>query len=65
MRVKLFNDEIDGELVCLGFQKRVWDLVRATDTRFYVHETLSFEEDSTKMVSLLWPIAYRAQTSMS
>ncbi|MCH1553626.1 MAG: cohesin domain-containing protein, partial [Luminiphilus sp.] len=36
---------IDGELTCLYTQHRDWDLIKVTDTRVYVHETLSVTED--------------------
>jgi hypothetical protein len=36
---------LDGEEVCIYFQKRVWDFIKVTDQRFYVHETLSLEQD--------------------
>ena len=37
--------EIDGEPVCVYTQHRDWDLIKVTDTRIYVHETLSVTED--------------------
>jgi len=39
------SQEIEGENVCLYFQTRAWDLIKVTDRRFYVHETLSVQED--------------------
>jgi hypothetical protein len=39
------SQEIEGEDVCLYFQTRAWDLIKVTDKRFYVHETLSVQED--------------------
>ena len=37
--------EVDGEQVCLYGQTRAWDLIKVTDSRVYVHETLSLSED--------------------
>ena len=41
----LYSVDIDGEAVCRYVQNRAWDLVKVTDSRFYVHETLSATED--------------------
>jgi hypothetical protein len=35
----------DDEDVCIYFQTRVWDLIKVTEKRFYVLETLSVAED--------------------
>ena len=37
--------ELDGQPYCLYEQSRAWDLLKITDSRLYVHETLSVTSD--------------------